>query len=402
MQLLRNPRDLCIFLGVLLQSLCSIKLVWLNDLLTKTSSASFSLSYPVIFLYIWSMTTFISRVTGGYIFGKYAEARGFLAAQKILVLGYVLTTFLFFLCCAYATHLHQIRPMILILVYFNVLLFPATLILPAVYLMKCYSTSSHVKIGALLILASVLGYVLSYIIANEYNTQKMSLIICGAGLLCGIIYFFEKKILQQLEESAHFQIKKRKKISQSYKEKFLATLVGGVCGAGMTHNYFFIEPYALNVSIINAHTLKVGYISFYIAIGVFLLLAAKACDYLDHGKLMIRSLFGILLTVASLKILDISINHLYVAYQVVFAFFFAGFLAPSSALIFSLFKENQPFFNSIIWYYLGLSFSYLTGYFLSNGLGIFQQYFLFVTPLALSCVLCLIVMKSIKKIPQLN
>lgn len=96
------------------------------------------------------------------------------------------------------------------------------------------------------------------------------------------------------------------------------------------------------------------------------------------------------------NILNMLNTYTYIIYQIVFAFFFAGFLAPSLALVFLLFQNNQPFFNGIVWYYLGSSFSYVVGYFLSKQIGIFRHYFLLVSPLVFMGTLCMIAIASAK------
>ncbi len=397
MQFLWNRATYCIFLGIVLQSFCSIKLIWLNSLLVDTSQETFSLNNGTTFVCIWAVVTFFSRIIGGYTLGKYAEGQGFIPTQKILILGYIVTTFLFFLCCLYASNLYQIKPLVLLVAYLNAFLFPATLVLPAMHLMKIYSEANHVKISTLAIAASGLGYILSYAISAECNPQTMSCIIFGGSFLCGLVFYIGKKSMSGLEVPSTPEIRKHSKLSPNYVAKFLAMLVGGVCGAGLTHNYFFTEPYVLNVAIADVSSLKQGYIFFYIALGVFLMLASKICDYVNWSKLMLRSLIGTLLVVFSLGVYDVSKDHIYVIYQVLFAFFFAGFLAPSLALVFSLFKNTQPFFNGLIWYYSGLSLSYLVGYLLSKDLlGIFHHYFLFVSPLVFNGVLCIAVIVAIK------
>ncbi len=394
MQFLWNRATSCIFLGVILQSFCSIKLVWLNALLPSISGERIGLSHGAAFVCAWAVVTFFSRVTGAYTLGKYAEAKGFFAAQKVLVLGYICTTFLFFLCCLYANYTYQIRWVVLLVTYFNAFLFPATLVLPAMYLMKIYNAESHAKISMLMILASVLGYTLSSTLSIKFNPHVMSGIICGGSFLCGFLYYMGKNSILGLEESHVKEPQKYSPISSGYRARILALLVGGVCGAGMTHNYFFIEPYLLNVTVVNLNRSKWGYISFYIALVVFLILARKVCAYVNSTKLLFRSLIGTLLVAAALNVIDVSSAHAYIIYQVTFAFFFAGFLAPSLAIVFSLFQNDRPFFNGVFWYYSGLSFSYLVGYFLSKELGIFTHYFLLVSPLVLMGVPCMAALRS--------
>jgi hypothetical protein len=381
----------CIFLGIVFQSFCSIKLIGFNSLLVTALGEKFVLSDYSIFLGAWAVVTFISRIIGAYTLGKYAEAKGFLIVQRILILGYLLTTFLLFICCSCASNFSQIRPLLLVIAFFNACLFPATLVLPAMYLMKIYDLSSHVKISMLAISSSVIGYVLSCVISARCSTQAMSAFLFGGSLLCGVIYYLGKDAISNLGKSPALQIKKHLQILPTYVAKILAALVGVVCGAGLSHNYFFIEPYALNISIVNADHFKLVYTFFYSALGAFLIFATKICKYVNYKKLMFWSLICILLLEFGLKMLNVPSTYAYLVYQVLFAFFFAGFLAPSLSLIFSLFQTHS-FFNGTVWYYFGFSTSYLAGYFLSKQLGIFPQYFLLASPLIFNGILCVLAM----------
>ncbi len=397
MQFLWNRSTFCIFLIVILQSFCTLKLLWLNSLLAQTSTEIFSLKNGTTFICTWAVVSFFSRIMGGHTLGKYAEKKGFMATQKILISGYILTTALFFLSCLFADQFQSTKLLMLVISYSNLFLGSAALVSPAMYLMKISKTSDHVNISMFMIFGSGLGYVLAYAVSAKCNLQNMSGIIFGCSLLCGYIFYCAKKGIINLEKSHTPEKQKPPQNAPNTVAKFLAVLIGGVCGAGLSHNYFFIEPYVLNVSIINARNFQMGYMFFYIALGLFMMLASRICDFVDWSKLMFISLIGVLLVMFSLSIYDVSKGHIYLIYQVLFAFFFAGFLAPSLALVFSLFKNSQPFYNGIFWYSSGISISYLIGYFLSKDLlGIFHHYFLFVSPLVFNAVLCLALMFAVK------
>ena len=62
MQFLWNRATFCIFLGVVIQSFCSIKLVWLNQLLGSISGERFSLNGGAVFVCAWAAVTFFSRI----------------------------------------------------------------------------------------------------------------------------------------------------------------------------------------------------------------------------------------------------------------------------------------------------------------------------------------------------
>ena len=77
MQFLWNRSTFCIFLMVILQSFCTLKLLWLNSLSAQTSTEIFNLRNGTAFVFVcaWAIGTFFSRITGAYTLGKYAETQ---------------------------------------------------------------------------------------------------------------------------------------------------------------------------------------------------------------------------------------------------------------------------------------------------------------------------------------
>ncbi len=395
MSTLWNRGLVFILAGVVLQSFCSLGLVFFNPMLNSVTGGIFDLSNAETFVFVWVAFTFFSKIIGAYTLGKHADSKGFLNAQKIIVTGYVVTTCLLYLCCLYIINFYTIKPVIVLIACFNVFLFPATFMFPIIYLMKNHDVSNHVRVGSLVILSALLGHELSYITLNYivgYNLQIMSGIFFCCSLLCGLVYYLGKAAILSLEKHVTQTQKNQLQPLPSYLAKFLAMLIGGVCGAVVTHHYFFIAPYILNVLILKDSGHEQAHIFFYVTIGIFSVFVFKISDYIDRSKLMILSLLGMLILTLSINIYELSSIYVYVLYQTLLALFFVGFLSPCLALIFSLFKNTQPFFNSTVWFYLGVSFSFLSGYVLSEKFGPFNRYFLVVSPLVLNAGLCLIAM----------
>ncbi len=386
-----NRRTLSLFLGVVLQAFCTAKLVWLKGLPNSPFDETSMLNKHNSFLLIWVLFVFFAKIMGGYVIGKIAENKGFLGTQKFLIVGYILTTCLFFITYFYASHWSYIRPVMIILTSLNVFLYPAMVVLPAIYLMKIHPPKTHVKISMLIILASVIGYVLSYQIL-QYRPFMSMTIMAGAALF-GVIFCLSKNSLDSKKVE---HAKKTQKSLPKTSEKILATLAGGVCGAGITHNYFFIGPYALNILILDENKFNLGYLFFYISVSIFLVIASKISDYVDFLKLMFVSLIGVLILLMGFRMFDVSIGQGYILYQVLFSLCFSGFLAPSLTYVFKLFENGQSYFNSLFWYGLGLSLSHMFGFLLSKELGFFKGHFLLCSPLFIFGVLYLFIFTIIK------
>ena len=87
-----------------LQSFCSIKLVWLNSLLANISDETLILARDINFVYAWAIITFFAKIMGGYTLGKFAEAHAFLTTQKSLSQGIFLQHF----CSFFVVYMQRI------------------------------------------------------------------------------------------------------------------------------------------------------------------------------------------------------------------------------------------------------------------------------------------------------
>lgn len=375
---------LCI---VMLQSFCCTRLTWFDIQLHSTLGQSSS--YYVSFVCLWAVVTFFARNMGAYILGTYTENYGFLKAQKFLVLGNIFTAVSIYLYLFFLEDFYQTKSIVLAIASLNIFLFPATIITPIIYLMKNHNAATDISISVLVIVASMIGYGISDVCFAWYSPQITGVIVLVASFLAGLIFFLNKNSIIDIKKQGARKINESSLILPGNMAKILATLVGCVCGAAQTYNSFFIEPYLLNVSIVPVGE-KLGFISFYAAVGVFLLVAKNIADYITWPRLMFKSLLGMLFVVLSLSFFNIFTAYGPLVYQFLFAFFYAGFLAPSMVLVFSLFEKNKPFFNSTFWFYLGISISYAGGYLLSKQYGLAHSYFLILSPLIISIVACFV------------
>ncbi len=388
-----------ILAGAMLQSFCTLRLVLLSPLLNRFPEEILNLNNTAGFVFKWVIFTFLSKIIGAYVLGKYADSKGFLSAQKIIITGYVVTTGLLFLCCWCTTDFFSIQTAIFVNSCLSLFFFPATFMFPIMYLMKNYDVSNHVKISSLIILSVLTGHELSYYMLNyvaDYNLRMMSGVFFCCSLLAGLVYCLGRASILSLEKPVAHTRQNQLQLLPRYSAKILAMLVGGVCGAVLYHHYFFIAPYILNVLILKDSGHEQAHILFYVTLLLFLIFSIKISDYLEQSKLRILSLVGILLLTFGVNIFQLSSMHVYIIYQTLLEFFFACFLTSSFGLIFSLFKDNQPFFNGTVWFYIGVSFSFLNSYILSEKFGPLHQHFLIMSPLVLNAALCLIALSIIR------
>ncbi len=404
MKVLWNKGTCYILAGVILQSFCTLRQSLFMPMLNVIPEEMLFLSNPSVFISIWIVVIFFSRVAGAYSLGKYAESEGFLKTQKILILGYILTSSLLFLCCSYIGDFYKIKQVVLLISMVNGFLLPASLMLPAMYLTRIYDASLHVKIGALMMICSVFGYGLSYFIFNFVvgcNIKTMGGIFLGASLLGWVAYNLYKKFIVNLvtidaAKADSIPIKKGSQILPGYLAKSLAILIGSIYGAGMYFNYSFGEPYMLDVLMLKKHDLSLIYLLFFIETILSLAIVSKISDYVDRATLMVLSLVGMLLVMLAISVFHVSSVGIYIVCQGLFAFFFASFIAPSLGVIFSLFKNTQLIFNGVFWFPLGASFSLLVGHFFSRHLGPFHSCFSVVSPIVFNALFCLGIVVIIK------
>ncbi len=134
-------------------------------------------------------------------------------------------------------------------------------------------------------------------------------------------------------------------------EKILGMLIGVACNAGIYYPHFFITPYLRDIVVIQNYTTKNQYL-FYMVFGVLLLPAAKVCQKFCALKIMTISLSWMLILGVSIPLLPFS-NQGFTVSLIVFAFFLAGFVAPSFAVLHQLFKNSKNMFDVIFWFSLG-------------------------------------------------
>jgi MFS family permease len=97
---------------------------------------------------------------------------------------------------------------------------------------------------------------------------------------------------------------------------------------------------------------------FYLAFGLFLLPSIKICQKFGAFKTMGVSLVCMFILGVSIPYMNIS-DSIYIALQIVFAFFLAGLVTPSLAVVYQLLKEANNIFDNIFWISFGSSVSML-------------------------------------------
>lgn len=401
MQNMCNRETALIFLGITFQSFCSLGLIFFEPLTISVTSKFFNTSTVTTFTLSWIVLTFFSRIFGSYIFGRYSESEGFLKTQKILTNSYVVTAILLCICCLFFSHLYEAKHILLLVACLNIFLFPATLVPPSIYLMKKTPVSLHTNISALTILAALIGHSMSYCVFHylvKNNLKSMSIIFIFASFSCLLVYLLGKKFWLHSKKV----ITEKTQSPSTHLEKIMTWLIGVVSGAGLTHHYFFLRPYRQNVLIVDNYTYEYLYFLFYAMVAVCLAIYYFLHLSIDKLKLMKLSAICLLTLSFSFSLVCECHEAVYAIYQFLFALFLSNFLAPALGLIFSFFRNDQPFFNSLFWFYSGVSLSFLSSYLLNNQYVPLHRYFLFISPLVFGGFLFLICTQLIPLFPNVT
>lgn len=349
---------------------------------------------------MWFLITCFTRSIGSYILGKSVEIKGFLKAQQTLILAYLFSAFLFFLLFVCPIDMYQNRVLVFLIAILNTSLIPATLMVPAVYLMMVHDSSSYVKISALVCFSFFLGRRLVKVVFAAYDPLTTVILVLICNIVCGLIFYTNKKNIENLKKETNKKILGPTLSLPGYQAKILAVLIGGIFCAARSYQKLFFSPYLSNVMIIefNANKLSV-FLNLTLIFSLYIF--SKICDYIDFSKVMLGSLIGVLFTFFCLTIFGISGSYESLIYLFFLTFFAGGFFATSLALIFLLFKNNRPFFNSILWFSIGTCMSNVGGHFLSNEFGPFQHYLVVASPFVLIAIAYLAFWVAVKKSPPM-
>ncbi|MEI6882203.1 MAG: hypothetical protein WCK82_12845 [Bacteroidota bacterium] len=344
----------------------------------------------------WSFSLFSGLIGGAYILGKYGELNGILSLWKVVILG---TIFPCLIMCYLSLNVALITysSTVLFLRFMNAFFHPATLFISIIFLMKMYHPQLHVKISAYFIFATLLSMQCSYCAITYYSANNLKLWCClflAISVLAGFTWtFFFKEIKIEAQEI----MLKTTLTATIPGAKSLAFFIGYVFNAGIRYHYFFADAYINDVLILKYHPFTVQplrSIFFYIFLNMFLIIASYLIKPAQQLRFLTLSLMGILLIGIMPIALPICSLITYEIYQGVFAFFLAGFLAPSLSIIFLLFNDSKQIFNRIFWFTLGYGLSNLAGDWLTIKYGFFHRSNLLpMMPFICGGAFCLVVLR---------
>jgi MFS family permease len=345
--------------------------------------------------FYWMLALFSGLVSGVYILGKYAELKGILSLWKIVIPG--ITLLCLFMYYLGVNEYHIAYPTTMIAIRFiNTFFQAATLLVSMIFLMKISHTRLHVKISSYFMLATLCSIELSYCTVTCYAPNNLKLwsgIFLAASILGGLIcLFYNKEIAKKAMEVTPRIATKITTLGA----KSLALLIGWVANSGLRYHYFFVETYVTDVLILKyvpAINTVLSSLFFYVFLNIFLIIAGKIIKHEQQLKFLTMSMIGILLVGIFPAVFPINSFFCYSIFQIIFAFFMAGFLAPSFSVIFSLFKHNQTIFNGTLWFTLGYALSNLASDWLTEQYGFFTHFnFLSMLPLVCGGSCCLAVL----------
>jgi hypothetical protein len=338
--------------------------------------------------FYWMLALFIGLNSGAFILGKFGEKKGILKLCKIIVLGTILPCL--FLYCLGSNENHIINNSIALIGtrFINAFFHPVAFVVSSFFLMKICDDNHHTKISAYITIAAISGMQLSYftvmyLAAN--NLQMWCNIFLGTSIFAGVLCIrYSKSFEQQTNKMKNLEIFKAKPSAM-----LLAISIGCVFNAGIRYHYFFVDTYLADI-LITQHDPALSYVFFYIALSVFLIIFGNIIKNEQQFKILTKALIGILSIGIAPVILPIHSLLNYLCYQVIFAFFLAGFLAPSLSVVFSLFKYNKTILHGTVWFTFGYSLSNIASDWLTEQYGFFTHFnFLPMIPLILGGFTCL-------------
>ncbi len=331
---------------------------------SHAGSCSISLTALVnTFMFGWLTCSFIGRVLGAYIIGKYANKASFFSVIRLITIGHILVTFLVVTACITGEDFYRTYQGFYLVRFLYSALMPVTIVLPAIYLLSRYPEPQHIQISASIALATFLGKFLAYILVSYLPDPHMRiwywLPVLASFLSLGIYVYVHKHTPIVVKKT---QTIIKYPLSLIHK-KVLAFVIGAACNVGISYYYSFLTPYLANIVIVKDYGLIWDQPPFYTALGLFLVPAAKVCQKFGSLKIMSISLISLLILGICIPYMNIS-DTVHIVSQIFFAFFLAGLVAPSLAIVYQLFKNTHNIFNAIFWFSLGSSVSML---FLSVG-----------------------------------
>lgn len=310
------------------------------------------------FLFGWCGFSFIGRVCGAYSIGKYANKVNFFNLIRQVTIGHILVALLVATVCITGEDFYHAYQSFYLARFLYSALMPITIVLPAIYLFSRYPESQHIQISAYIAFATFFGKFLAHVFVSYIPASHKQIWYWLSVLTCFVslgLYTYLQKHTPRFMKKTETIIKYPPTLI--YK-KALAFVIGAACNAGLTYYYFFLTPYLANIVIVKNYGLIKEHPPFYIALGLFLLPATKVCQKFGVFKTMSISLACIFTLGISIPYMNIS-DSVYIVLQIVFAFFLAGLVTPSLAVVYQLLKDANNIFDSIFWVSFGSSLSML-------------------------------------------
>ena len=355
----KNAEFVLIPLAVFFQFFACCGTYFLKSCSTGAINPS-SISLTVLahtFLIYWVAFSFVGRIFGAYFFGKYADKVNFFKVSQLVGTLHILVSLFIVTVCIAGEHSYLNYNGTYAACFFYSSLMPVTLILPAIYLLSRSPESQHIFISTTLILATFLGKFFAYTLVHYTPAPRLQiwywLPVFSGVLALGIYRYVEKHI-----PSAVHRTETIKYSASSIYTKLLALAIGAAGNAGITYYYSFLNPYLTDIAIIQNFVLIKNQPPFYIAIGLFLLPAAKICQKFGALNTMSFSLTSMIVIGVLIPFFAIS-DFVYTIFQILFACVLANLMAPSLAIVYQLFKSTKSKFEIIFWFSLGTSLSML-------------------------------------------
>lgn len=238
---------------------------------------------------------FLSRILGGYFLGKIADRYGFIKTMKIICLAYFLASILI----AFFDKLDFLQGSILLCFVHSIHSFfrLGSFIIPAIYIFRhckvseVYKYSSFVWVVAIAGLAITNLYVVIFINAQHIDW-------CVVYIATSAISLFIYNYIATLPELREDKVPK----TIPCQATFLAFLFAGICGAGLTYQFYVVETYINDVLILETAGQYVIYSPFWITLFLMFIPASQIIKNLGAINTIFISLLGILFSVNLLYI----------------------------------------------------------------------------------------------------
>lgn len=247
----------------------------------------------------------------------------------------------------------------------------ATIILPALYLFERQPASQHILISTYIILAKYAAKFFSRILVHYVPFSQIKILY-----FLSIVLPCLSLILYSYIAKHYPTVTSRPKVSKKYpallKNKVFYVFIGSVWNIGLHYYSSFILLYLKNVCVTETYIVIDEKFTVYLAYLPSLYLAAKICEKLGAFKMLVFSLFA-LLVLGFLIPLMATFSISYIVPQILFFFFSACLFPPILAFLGQFYKSTKSIFDTLFWFVLGSSISKL---FMSFGsrLG-FSHYF---------------------------